>query len=254
MSKKKYDANIFFIASLLTIICAWEFLPIAFSIPPYVFPRISVIIENTFSSNNPLLLLHLQTTVIEATLGFLLGSLIAFIVGILMNEFEIFSKVALPYVIASNAIPVVAIAPILILWFGNGIISKIAVAAFLCFFPLCINTYNGLKEYKKLYKSLFDVYGASPFDFFKKFKLPNAIPFIISGLKLNAVYAVIGAIVAEFIGSDKGLGFGMLQSSYSLNIPRLWGYIIISCLLGLFFYTLIIFIEYLTLKRFTKSK
>lgn len=246
--------NLAFPISLIFFILIWEFLPKIFSIPPYVFPSISTIIDNTFSTNNSMLTLHLKTTAIEATLGFLLGSLIAFIIGVLMEQNKLFAKITLPYVIASNAIPVVALAPILILWFGHGILSKIAVAAFLCFFPLCINTFKGLSQYNTLYKHLFDVYGASSFEFLTKFKLPNAIPFIITGLKINAVYAVIGAIVAEFIGSDRGLGFGMLQASYSLNVPRLWGYIIIACLLGLSFYGLIFVLENLILKAFNLNK
>ena len=236
--------------SVLILLTAWEMLPKWFSIPSYVFPTLSTIVENTVMAKNSLMLLHLGTTTLEAILGFLLGSLIAFLIGVLMEEFQLFAKITLPYVIASNAIPVIALAPILILWFGNGIMSKVVVAAFLCFFPLCINTYKGLSEYKNSFKHLFDVYGASSQDFLIRFKLPNAIPYIITGLKLNAVYSVIGAIVAEFIGSDSGLGFGMLQASYNLNIPRLWGYIIVSCLLGLSFYVTILIVERLIVRKF----
>lgn len=246
--------NSAFPLSLIFLILLWEFIPKFFSIPLYVFPPISSIIENTFTSKNPLLFLHLKTTAIEALLGFFLGSLIAFVVGVLMEQYNLISKIMLPYVIASNAIPVIALSPILILWFGNGMLSKVAVAAFLCFFPLCINTYKGLSEYRTLYKNLFEIYGATSFEFLTKFKLPNAVPYMLVGLKLNAVYAVIGAIVAEFIGSDRGLGFGILQASYSLNIPRLWGYIIIACLLGVLFYALISLIEHFVLKTFRINK
>jgi ABC-type nitrate/sulfonate/bicarbonate transport system permease component len=249
-ARKRTYYDLAFPISLAFLMFIWEFFPKIFSIPPYVFPSISAIIENTFTVKNQLLFLHLKTTATEALLGFLLGSLIAFAIGVLMEQYNLVSKIILPYVIASNAIPVIALAPILILWFGNGIMSKIAVAAFLCFFPLCINTFKGLGEYKLLYKHLFDVYGASSFEFLNRFKLPNAMPFIITGLKLNAVYAVIGAIVAEFIGSDRGLGFGMLQASYSLNIPRLWGYIIVACLLGLLFYGIIFLLEHFILRAF----
>ena len=129
--------------------------------------------------------------------------------------------------------------------------SKIFVSAFLCFFPLCINTYKGLSEYDPIFKDLFFVYGSTKIEFLKKFKLMNSLPFIFTGLKLNATYSVIGAIVAEFVGANSGLGFGMLQASYTLNAPRLWGYIIISCILGMTMYFTIVIIEKLVGKRFS---
>lgn len=234
----------------ILILLAWEFLPKFFSIPTYVFPRLSKVLDAIILAKTNIWV-HFTTTMWEAVLGFILGSLIGFFVGIAMAESKLFSNIALPYVIASNAIPVVAIAPIIILWFGQGFISKAIVSAFLCFFPLVINTYKGLNEYNLIYKELFQLYGSSKRDFLLKFKLPNAVPFIVSGLKLNATFAVVGAVVAEFIGANAGLGFGMLQASYSLNTPRLWGYILISCLLGITMYLLMYFFERYLLRHRT---
>jgi NitT/TauT family transport system permease protein len=221
---------------------AWEFIPKLFSVPSYIFPSLSEI-WNAIVSNKSNVSIHLTTTLSEALLGFVFGSLVGFLVGVAMAQSKLFSNIALPYVVASNAIPVIAIAPIIILWFGQGIAAKAVVSAFLCFFPLVINTYKGLNEFNPTYRELFQIYGASKKDFLLKFKLPNAIPFIISGLKLNATFAVVGAIVAEFIGANSGLGFGMLQASYSLNTPRLWGYILVSCLLGVSMYLLMYLFE-----------
>jgi NitT/TauT family transport system permease protein len=239
MIKKKYLYPLMTLALLIGI---WEVLPKFLKTPVYVFPPISKIITATFI-NNTELFKHIYTTLNETIFGFLLGSLLGFCIGLMMAQSKTFALIALPYVVASNAIPVIAIAPIIIMWFGNGIMAKVAVSAFLCFFPLAINTYKGIITYPVEYEDLFTVYGASKFEFLSKYKLLNALPFIFSGLKLNATFSVIGCIVAEIIASNSGLGYGILQAAYSLNIPKLWGYVICSCSLGVFAYVTIHIIE-----------
>ena len=225
----------------LIVVLGWEFLPRLFGVPAYIFPRLSDIIES--ASEAPRLLEYFSTTLIESLGGFTLGSIIGLAFGVWMAESEGFRKVVSPLVVASNAVPVIALAPIFVLWFGHGLSSKIAVSAFLCFFPLAINSYKGLSSIKPEIKRLFTLNGASKKELLMKYKFPNAVPLLFAGLKLNATYSVVGAVVAEFIGSDSGLGFGMLQASYSLNSPRLWAYILISCLLGVLFYTLVGWVE-----------
>jgi len=242
--RKLLPPIIFFIC----IVLLWQIIPNVFSIPKYIFPKLSEIITEIFLVSGNLKD-HLFTTLTEAILGFIIGSSIGFLVGVLMAESKVFSRILLPYVIGSNAIPIVAIAPIVILWFGHGIESKIVLSAFLCFFPLSINTFRGLGEYDITYRELFSIYGGNKFEFLTKYKLFNAIPFIFSGLKLNATYSVIGAIVAEFVGATSGLGFGMLQASYNLNTPRLYGYIIVSCILGMLMYALMFLLELLVTRK-----
>lgn len=249
MKNRKYHINyIIPLAVFILLMLLWEFVPKILDVPVYIFPSISTITD-AIITNKTNVLIHLKTTFFESILGFTFGSLFGFIVGVLMAQSRLFSNITLPYVIASNAIPVIAIAPIIILWFGQGIGAKAIVSAFLCFFPLVINTYKGLSEYNPIYKELFKIYGTSKIDFLIKFKIPNAIPYIISGLKLNATFSVVGAVVAEFIGANAGLGFGMLQASYSLNTPRLWGYILISCLLGVTMYLAMYLFESYLLKN-----
>lgn len=236
------------VSFFILLLLLWEFIPQIFSIPAYVFPRLSDIVPAIIKAQD-VFLTNIQTTFIEAIFGFILGSSIGFITGLLMAENKLFANTMLPYVVASNAIPIVAIAPLVIIWFGYGIISKIILAAFLCFFPLSINTFKGLNEYSNIYFELFKTYGSSKYEFLAKFKLRNSLPFIFAGLKLSATFSVIGAIVAEFIGATSGLGFGMLQASYNLNTPRLFGYIIVACTMGLFMYYSVLLIENLIIKK-----
>lgn len=250
MQVKNYIIPTLFFISLLLI---WEFIPLLFDVPKYIFPRLSIILKD-IGSNFVLYSTNLSTTLIEAVQGLILGSLVGFITGVFMAQNKTIAKTILPYVVASNAIPIIAIAPLVVIWFGHGMTSKVFLAAFLCFFPISINTFKGLNEFNPIMKELFDSYGSSKFEFLTKFKFRNALPFILTGLKLSATYSVIGAIVAEFIGSSSGLGFGMLQASYNLNTPRLFGYIIISCLLGLIMYLSITVIEYLVNKKRIKNE
>lgn len=245
---KKYFIKSLPILFFIFILFLWELIPVVFSVPVYVFPRLSAILPEIIISHD-IFIQNIKTTFSEAIFGFILGSLIGFITGVIMAENKLFANTILPYVVASNAIPIVAIAPLVIIWFGHGIISKIILAAFLCFFPLSINTFKGLNEFSPIYFELFKTYGSGKFEFLTKFKLRNSLPYIFTGLKLNATFSVIGAIVAEFIGATSGLGFGMLQASYNLNTPRLFGYIIVACSMGLLMYYFVLLIENIILKR-----
>ena len=236
---------------LILILLLWEFLPRILGTPIYVFPTISTIFQSMAAISDTLLT-NALTTIREAILGFLLGSFIGFVTGVIMAESKFLERIILPYVVGSNAIPAVALAPLIVLWFGHGIESKVILVAFLCFFPLSINTFRGLCEYPAIYQELFFTYGAKKSEFLLKFKMRNALPYIFSGLKLNATYSVVGAIVAEFVGSTAGLGFGMLQATYNINTPRLFGYIIVACFLGLSMYYSMLLLEKYILK--TKNK
>jgi NitT/TauT family transport system permease protein len=100
-----------------------------------------------------------------------------------------------------------------------------------------------------VHADLFQILGATPSEFLWMFKLRNSLPYLLSGLKLNATFSVIGAVVAEFVGANAGLGFGMLQASYNFNMPRLWGYILISCLLGILMYSSVWILETVVLGK-----
>lgn len=222
---------IFFVA----ILCVWQLSVRLFVVPEYVLPAPTAIVRSIVV-NHSTVIANLKTTSVEAVLGFFLGSFTGLAFGVLLAESRLVGRVLLPYIVGSNAVPIVAVAPLVVLWFGNGLLSKVVVSAFLCFFPLSINTYRGLSETPPIMKELFQVYGGTRRQFLFKARFPYAAPYIFTGAKLNATFAVIGAIVAEFIGAASGLGFGMLSSTYNLDVPRLWGYLVISVALGMIAY------------------
>lgn len=243
-SHKYLPPTIFLVASL----ASWEILVRLLQIPVYVLPGPIAIIRSLVQNSNTISI-NLQTTVLESVLGFLLGSFVGLLLGISIAESKLMARVLLPYIVGSNAIPIVAVAPLVVLWFGHGLWSKVIVSAFLCFFPLCINAYKGLSETPEILHDLFTIYGASRWEFTIKARFPHAAPFLFAGAKLNATFAVIGAIVAEFIGATSGLGFGMLNASYDLDVPRLWAQLVIAVILGMAFYAFMWLLEFWYLSR-----
>ncbi len=230
------------------VVLAWEFAVRAWSVPPYVLPAPTRILA-AFAGPQTTLGSHLWTTTVEALCGFVIGSAFALPMGLLLATSERAQRALLPFVVGSNAVPIIAVAPLVVMWLGHGLASKAAVAAFLCFFPLCINTFRGVQAADEALKDLFHVFGATRPQFLLLGRIPAALPYIFTGAKLNAVYAVIGAIVAEFIGATSGLGYGMVHASYSLDTPRLWAYLVTSVLLGMSFCAIVAIFEYWYARR-----
>lgn len=226
----------------------WELAIPRLGVPGYVIPTISQIAQS-LATHADLFLLNSYITLVESIVGCVFGCIFGLIIGVAMSEIRMVGRLLLPYVISSNAIPVVAIAPLVVLWFGQGLISRSIVAAFLSFFPITINVYLGLGSFKLIYREMFILFGATRWEFFWKFKIVNALPFVFSGLKVSGTLAVIGAVVAEFIAPESGIGFGMLQATYNLDTPRLFGYLLISCAMGMAMYGAGRAVELLWLRR-----
>lgn len=230
----------------VAVLLVWEICCRLLAIPPYLLPspsRIGASIAQAPVS----LLTHAGITLLEAVLGFLIGSALGAVLGAAFAEWRLLARSLLPYVVAANTIPVVAIAPILILWFGHGLASKVAVTAFLSFFPLAINTMKGLVSYDRTVMDVFHVAAATPWQRFWKMRVPSALPFIFTGLKLNVTFSVIGAIVAEFVQADRGLGFVIMTAYRSLNMPRLWAAMLASAVIGIVFFALVALVERLAI-------
>jgi NitT/TauT family transport system permease protein len=230
------------VAALVGALALWQLCVDLFQIPVYVFPS-PARIWSAFWGNPLGLLRHAGITSYEAVAGFLIGSALGAVLGTLFAYSPIVARGLLPYVIAANTIPTVAIAPIIIIWFGSGLESKIAVTAFLSFFPLALNMMKGLQSYDRTVMDVFHVSAATGLQKFFKMRLPSALPYVFVGLKINVTFAVIGAIVAEFIQADRGLGFVIMTTYRTLAMPRLWAAMIVSALIGILFFAVVALIE-----------
>ncbi|MGH8497548.1 MAG: ABC transporter permease, partial [Methylococcales bacterium] len=128
----------------------------------------------------------------------------------------------LPYFIASQAVPIVAVAPLFILWLGNGITSKVGMAALICFFPVTVNSSRGLRSVSQEHVDLFRINAASAAQIFWKLRLPASLGYVMTGLRVSAALAMIGAIVAEYAGANQGIGYVIMQATYRLDTPLLF--------------------------------
>lgn len=230
------------LVALVLIIAGWQAAVTMMEVPAYIMPAPSAIWAS-FIGNPWTLLGHASITLTEAVAGFVIGSALGALLGTVFAYSRLVARSLLPYVIAANTIPVVAIAPIIIIWFGHGMGSKIAVTAFLSFFPLALNMMKGLQSYDRTIMDVFHVSAATGLQRFFKMRLPSALPYVFVGLKLNVTFSVIGAIVAEFVQADRGLGFVIMTSYRMLAMPRLWAAMIVSALIGILFFALIAAIE-----------
>ncbi|HYE22505.1 MAG TPA: ABC transporter permease [Verrucomicrobiae bacterium] len=230
---------IIFIALVLAI---WEGLVFLFTIPQYLLPAPTVIAFD-FIKNFDYLIFHAGITLWEAFLGFIVANFLGIVIAIAFAHSKIFEKGIYPFAIALKTTPIIALAPILVLWFGNGISSKVVAAAFVSFFPAVVNTTKGLRSVDPDALELFKSLSASPWQIFSLLRFPAALPYIFSALKISTSLAVIGAIVGEFVGSNKGIGFVILVSSYHLEIVKMFSGVIAAALIGILFFGMISWIE-----------
>lgn len=171
--------------------------------------------------------------------GFLVATVVGIPLAILIVVSNTLSRLLYPPTVAIQAIPKIALAPLFVVWFGFGTMPKIAVAFLISFFPIMIDTIAGLRSIDPGMLQLARSMGAAPHRVFMKLRLPNALPMIFSGLKVASTLAVVGALTGEFVGSDRGLGYVLLQASGNLNTALLFAALIILSVLALAFFYLI---------------
>lgn len=228
---------------LILIMVFWEFCVYTLNIPEYLLPKPSVILTKLFKSTT-FLYHHVAVTALESFLGFLLGVSLGILLAIIFVHSKILELSVYPYAIALKTVPIIAIAPLLTVWFGNGILPKVAVAAIISFFPVVVNTVKGLKNIDMEAFDLFDSLSANKWQIFIKLRIPISLPYVFSSLRISSTLSVIGAIVGEFAGADKGLGFFILISSHRLETVDMFVGILLSSLLGIIFFYTIALVEH----------
>ncbi|WP_407270071.1 ABC transporter permease [Radiobacillus sp. PE A8.2] len=221
------------IATFLTVIFIWEAVVRIFDISSSIFPSGIETVFSFFSFFfNFESIEHLWATFSETMLGFLLGSLGGAILGILVAEIKWMKNHIFPYLVALNSIPKMALAPLFIVWFGFGISSKVAMVMISTFFPVLINMIVGMDKIDANQIKLMKAYSASKWQVFRRVKLPGSLPYLFSGLEIAIIFGVIGAVVAEFVGADKGLGFLMLFYNARFEIDDMFAILGVISLMG----------------------
>jgi NitT/TauT family transport system permease protein len=223
------------IISFVAGVVVWQLVIGLFNIPAYLFPSPSAIVQVFFGGKTDWV--H-QTliTLNEAVTGFVIGVIVGFAIALVITLSSILNKIVMPYIVALQVLPKVAIAPIIYILLGFSDTSKILLIVILTFFPIVINVSTGLRDVDRNLIYLLQSLGASGTTIFFKVRLPNSLPYFFDALKIAASGALVGAIVAEFVSSNSGLGFLILNSQYSFNTVAAFGAFTILTVMGLLLY------------------
>jgi ABC-type nitrate/sulfonate/bicarbonate transport system permease component len=234
------------LALVLGFFLMWEAFVRLVGIPFYILPAPSGIFQRV-SLDYELLFQHTLTTLIEVLVGFV----VAFILGVSLALFIFYSKTLeralYPLIIASQTIPLFAIAPLLILWFGYGLAPKVIVAVLIAFFPIVVNTVDGLKSADEDMINLLRVLEAKPHQILLKVRIPAALPFVFSGVKIGITLSVVGAMIGEWVGAMSGLGYLMLRANAMLKTDLVFAAMLWLSALGVLLFALVSAVEWLTL-------
>lgn len=222
----------------------WEGLVRWQEYPPFILPsplRVWQRFAQTLFDGS--LVYHTRITLTEIGLGLLLGLSIAFLLGYILGKNRLVERLAAPYIVASQSVPIVAIAPLLIIWFGSGLLSKVLVCALITFFPTLVSTIVGIRNVDPDLRDVMRSLRASRWQTFRLLELPAAAPVIFGGLKLSVILAVVGAVVGEFAGADAGLGFLINLAKGVLDTPLMFVAIFALIVVALSLYLLVSALE-----------
>ncbi len=224
---------------MLVLIGAWEGAVHLLHLPGYILPDPAAVLRALWSGiavapSSPLgWYIPLWSTFRNAAFGFLIGTLLGLLLGSMMAESRTIERLVMPYAFALQCLPKVAIAPLIVIWFGFGDGSKIAIAALLALFPVMINSFTGLSAVEPERIDLMRSLSATRLETYRLVKLPNAAPYIFAGLDMAVVYALLGTIVAEFLGAQQGMGVVITQAESVTDVAGVFAALIILGALGM---------------------
>ena len=238
-----------FILLVLLILAIWES-AVQFSfIPSFILPAPTSIAIALIEHRQLLFGQHLIATLQEVLLGFVMSVVCGVLLGIGMFMFRPLEKAVYPFLIISQTIPLIALSPIFIMWFGYTLWSKVAVVFLTAFFPIVVSTYDGLRTSSQAYKELLLTMGAQPSQILVKTQIPLALPSFFSGLKLSIVYCVIGATIGEWLGGSKGLGYFSRRMAGNMQSAEMFAAVLLLSALGVVLFIMIALLEKLLLKK-----
>jgi NitT/TauT family transport system permease protein len=230
---------------LLVSFLLWEALVRWTSLPNFFLPSPSKVWERfVVSFMDGSLLIHTTATLIEVLAGLALGMTVAVLLGYLIAKSKIAERLLSPFIVASQSIPVVAIAPLLIVWFGSGRLSKVLISALIVFFPVLVNTVVGVRSVPEDLRDLMRSLRASRWQFFTKLEVPAALPVLFGGLKIGATLSVVGAVVGEFLAADQGLGFLINVARGLYDTSMVFVAMFALVIMALTLYTLVALLEH----------
>jgi NitT/TauT family transport system permease protein len=231
------------------VLVVWELAVRLFNVQQFLLPRPSAILEALFGElrqgNQSILVEATGATLYSAVGGFLLGCGAGVLVALVTARWTVISEALMPFAIAANSVPIIAFAPITNNWFGlTNPASKMAIVAIIVFFPTMINTVRGLTLVDARQLELMQSYAATPWKVLRSLRIPNALPYIFSALRVASALSTIGAVVAEFFGGPRAtLGVYITQEAAGFNFAQAWTGIIMASVIGICFYVVVLLVE-----------
>lgn len=229
------------------LIILWQFISAKGVIAFWVVPSPLQVI-NVFMKNPGLIWHHLKPTLLEAITGLIISIILGSITAIAMNLSSWIKQILYPYLIISQTVPIIAVAPLLIIWFGYGISSKIFAVVLMCFFPIALGLYDGFRSVSVDQIRLLKSMGATPYKIFKLLKIPAALPNFFTGLKLAATYSVMGAVIGEWLGGTSGLGIYMTRATKSYQTAHVFAVIIVIVAVSIALFGMVALLDRILLK------
>ncbi|MCQ4087485.1 ABC transporter permease [Saccharibacillus sp. JS10] len=241
-----------FVAVLL-FLTLWESAVRLFGIEAWILPSPSVIALEA-SRNAESLWGHTLSTLQLTLIGFAIGSTFGLLIACVLHLVPLLKSALYPLLILSQNVPTIALAPLLMIWFGFGLLPKIIVITLVCFFPVAVSTMDGLTQTDRTMLNYMRMIGAGKLQIFRKLQLPHALPSVFSGLRIAATYSVMGAVIAEWIGAQKGIGYYMILQKSAFRTDRIFAAIIIVVALSLLLFVLVTLIEKLVIRGGQRSR
>jgi NitT/TauT family transport system permease protein len=227
---------------IIVLIIGWDLCIRLFKIPPYLVPTPWQVVEQLFKEW-PMLWREALPTLYATLGGFVLSALVGVPIAMWIAYSRLVESFVYPLLVFSQSVPKVAIAPLFVVWFGFGVIPKVIAAFLLGFFPVIVATVQGFKSIEPDVIDLARSMGANPLKVFIKFRLPQAMPAIFSGLKVSVTLAVVGAVVGEFVGSNSGLGYVLQKANGTFDLPLMFAALVILSMIGVLLFLVLELIE-----------
>jgi putative riboflavin transport system permease protein len=231
--------------SLLAFVLAWQAVVFVTGYPSFILPGPYTVLERFVRAwADGTMWPNVQGTLVEILLGFLIGATLALVVGVLLARSRLAERLLSPYLVAAQATPVLALAPLIALWFGTGLVSKLVITTLIVFFPVAVATMVGIRSVDPRLLEMARSFRATGWQVITRVEIPAALPAILGGMRVGATLAVIGAIVAEWAGGDKGLGVLINVARGSMfDIPLMFATLLTLALIGVSLYLVMVFIE-----------
>jgi NitT/TauT family transport system permease protein len=231
--------------SLVAFLLAWKLLTVVTGAPDYILPPPEVVAERGWRAiQSGVLWQHTVVTLSEVALGFVAGASAAVVTGTALGKSVLIERVLSPYIVAAQAVPILALAPLLDIWFGGGLLARVLICALIVFFPIAIATMVGIRSTDPLLVELFRSLGATRGQITTRVEIPSALPVIFGGLRVGVTLAVIGAVVAEWAGASIGLGVLINIADQGLfDTPLMFVALATLAIIGLAFYSLVVLVE-----------